>query len=101
MLTAVVGAKAAPDGQRLLGTTARHIIERSSKPVVIVPPELVAPGAFRRILIPLEGTESSSRPVLERLLPLLVTDVELIVLHVFTETTRPTASSTVPGTTWK
>jgi len=90
VLTAVVGAKAAPDGQRLLGTTARRIIERSSKPVVIVPPELIAPGAFRRLLIPLEGTESSTRPVLEGLLPLLVTDVELIVLHVFTEATRPT-----------
>ncbi len=90
VLTAVVGAKAAPDGQRLLGTTTRHIIERSSKPIVIVPPELIAPGAFRRILIPLEGTESSSRPVLEGLLPLLETDVELIVLHVFTEATRPT-----------
>jgi nucleotide-binding universal stress UspA family protein len=90
VLTAVVGAKATSAGQRQLGTTARHIIEHSSKPVVIVPPGLIALGALRRILIPLEGTESSSRPVLEGLLPLLVTDVELIVLHVFTEATQPT-----------
>jgi nucleotide-binding universal stress UspA family protein len=90
VLAAVIGAKAAADDPRLLGTTARYIVERSSKPVVIVPPKVVAPGAFRRLLIPLEGTESSSRPVLERLLPLLATDVELIVLHVFTEATQPT-----------
>jgi nucleotide-binding universal stress UspA family protein len=90
VLAAVIGAKAAADDPRLLGTTARYIVERSSKPVVIVPPKLVTPVAFRRLLIPLEGTEASSRPVLERLLPLLATDVELIVLHVFTEATQPT-----------
>ena len=32
--------------KRLLGTTARHIIERSSKPVVIVPPELSLRAPF-------------------------------------------------------
>ena len=88
-LVAVIGAKAATDHKRVIGTTARHIVERSTKPVVIVPPEFDHPGALRRLLIPLEGTESSSRPVVERLLPLLAVDVELIVLHVFTESTRP------------
>ena len=88
-LVAVIGAKAATDDKRVIGTTTRHIIERSTKPVVIVPPEFVLPGTFRRLLIPLEGTESSSRPVVEGLLPLLAAHVELIVLHVFTESTRP------------
>ena len=88
-LVAVIGAKAATDDKRVIGTTARHIIERSTKPVVIVPPEFVLAGAFRRLLIPLEGTESSSRPVVEGLLPLLAAHVELIVLHVFTESTQP------------
>ena len=40
--------------------------------------------------MPLEGTEASSQPVLERLLPLLVADVEVVVLHVFTDATLPT-----------
>ena len=99
-LVAVIGAKAVTDHKRVIGTTARHIIERSTKPVVIVPPEFVLPGAFRRLLIPLEGTESSSRPVVEGLLPLLAAHVELIVLHVFTESTRrvmPRPSLARPG----
>ena len=89
VIAAVIGTKAAADDTRLVGRTARHIIERSLKPVVIVPPELIAGGTFRRLLIPLEGTEASSRPVLEGLLPLLAVDVELIVIHVFTESTAP------------
>ena len=56
---------------------------------MIVPPEFVARDPFRRIVIPLEGTEASTRPVLEGLLPLLAADVELIVIHVFTESTTP------------
>jgi len=86
---AVIGTKSAADDRRLVGRTARHIVERSLNPVVIVPPELIAGGPFRRLLIPLEGTETSSRPVLEGLLPLLAADVELIVIHVFTESTTP------------
>jgi nucleotide-binding universal stress UspA family protein len=89
VVAAVIGTKTAASDRRLLGTTARHIVERSTKPVVIVPPDFVSAGFFRRLLIPLEGTESSSQPVLEKLLPLLAADVELLVLHVFTESTKP------------
>jgi hypothetical protein len=56
---------------------------------VVVPPQVVVPGSFRRLLIPLEGREASSRAVLERLCPLLVTAVELVVVHAFTEATSP------------
>lgn len=89
VVAAVIGTKAAADDRRLLGATARHIIERTTKPVVIVPPDFVCPGFFRRLLIPLEGTEASTRPVLEVLLPLLAAELELIVIHVFTESTVP------------
>jgi nucleotide-binding universal stress UspA family protein len=89
VVAAVLGTKAAAGDRRLLGTTATHIIERSTKPVVIVPPDFVCPGFFRRLLIPLEGTEASTQPVLEKLFPLLAADVELIVIHVFTESTVP------------
>jgi len=89
VVAAVIGTKSAADDRRLVGGTAKHIIERSLKPVVIVPLELIADGPFRRLLIPLEGTETSTRPVLEDLLPLLAADVELIVIHVFTESTAP------------
>ena len=89
VVASVIGAKSMAEGRRLLGKTARYLVERSLNPVVIVPPELIAGGPFRRLLIPLEGTEASSRPVLEVLLPLLAIDVELIVIHVFTESTTP------------
>jgi hypothetical protein len=71
------------------GHTARALLEHADKPVVVVPPATGSPGAIRRILLPLEGTEGSSRPVLERLLPLLADQVELVVLHVFTDATVP------------
>jgi nucleotide-binding universal stress UspA family protein len=91
VIAAVIGARATPGGRRPVGHTALHVLEHTQKPVVVVPPEglAVAPGPFRRLLVPLEGTEASSRAVLERLRPLLATDVELVVLHVFTDNTRP------------
>lgn len=56
---------------------------------MVVAPEAISPGVIRRLLLPLEGTEMSSQPVLERLLPLLVADIELVVLHIFTDATLP------------
>jgi nucleotide-binding universal stress UspA family protein len=90
VIAAVIGARAASGGQRPVGRTAAHIIEHLDKPVVLVHPEVGAPISIRRILVPLEGAEASSRPVREQLRPLLVAEVELIVLHVFTEATLPT-----------
>ncbi len=89
VLAAVIGARASRNGGRLTGATARHIAEHASKPVVLVPPEYAAPKAFHRVLLPLEGTEISSQPVIEGLLPLLGADVEIVVVHVFTEATQP------------
>jgi nucleotide-binding universal stress UspA family protein len=87
---AVMGARATSGGQRPAGRTAAHIIENLDKPVVLVPPEVAAPISIRRILVPLEGAETSSRSVREQLRPFLVAEAELIVLHVFTEATLPT-----------
>jgi nucleotide-binding universal stress UspA family protein len=87
---AVIGARGASSGRRPVGRTALHIIEHLDKPVVLVPPDAVAPTAIRRLLVPLEGVDASSRKVLEHLRPLVVAGVELVVLHVFTEATLPT-----------
>ncbi len=89
VVAVVIGTKAAVNDRRLLGTTARHIIERSTKPVVIVPPDFVCPDVFRRLLIPLEGTEASTQAALKVLLHLVAADVELVVVHVFSESTTP------------
>ncbi len=91
VIAAVLGARATPGGRRPTGPTALRLLERASKPIVVVPPEAVgvSPRPFRRLLLPLEGTQLSSRPVAECLCPLIVGDVELLVLHVFTATTMP------------
>jgi nucleotide-binding universal stress UspA family protein len=89
VVAAVLGARSTPGGRRPVGHTALHLLERASKPVVVVPPDVVSPGPIRRLLVPLEGTDASSRPVLEKLWPMIVADVELVVLHVFTQATLP------------
>jgi nucleotide-binding universal stress UspA family protein len=89
VIAAVIGVRSKSIARRPISKTVRHVLEHAHKPVVVVPPEVVAPGSIHRILLPLEGTEPSSRSVRERLSPLLVADVELIVLHVFTEDTVP------------
>lgn len=80
---------AVPDrGRRPAGRTAMHVLEVTTKPVVVVPPngERAVPN---RLLVPLEGAPASSQPVLERLVPMLAIDAELVVVHVFTSETMP------------
>jgi nucleotide-binding universal stress UspA family protein len=90
-ILAVVGARATPGGRRPVGRTALGVLEHTNKPIAVVPPEAVgiSPRPFRRLLIPLEGSEQSSRPIAEALNPLMVADIEVIVLHVFTTATAP------------
>lgn len=92
VVAAVLGARATPSGHRPIGQTALAVVERTRKPTVVVPPEAVgvAPRPFRRLLLPLEGSDESSRPIIDCLCPLIVTKVELVVLHVFTAATVPT-----------
>lgn len=89
VIAGVFGARGTITGNRPVGRTALHILEQSSKPVVIVPPEAVERRSFHRLLIPLEGTEQSARAVAQALGSLTTGDVELVVLHVFTPATVP------------
>jgi nucleotide-binding universal stress UspA family protein len=89
VVAAVVGARSVPSGRRPLGGTAQQIVESADKPLVIVPPEVISPQAFRSLLVPLEGTDDTSRAVIEQLGPLIADEVEVVVLHVFTDATLP------------
>lgn len=90
VIAAVVGARSTPGGRRPTGRTAMHILERASKPIIVVPPDVPSQAKkCRHLLVPLEGDDESSRPVLERLRPLLAAEIELVVLHVFTSATVP------------
>jgi nucleotide-binding universal stress UspA family protein len=86
---AVLGARATPGGARPAGSTAVGVATSVAKPVVLVPPETPHPGRMRRILVPLEGTASTSlapRSVIE-----LASEgsLEVIVLHVLDEASLP------------
>lgn len=91
VVAAVIGARASPGDERPTGHTALQVLEGTMKPIVVVAPEAIdgTAHALHRLLLPLEGNEASSRPVVERLLPLLADEVELVVLHVFTPATTP------------
>ncbi|MGH9085186.1 MAG: hypothetical protein ACRDYW_07000 [Acidimicrobiales bacterium] len=94
VVAAVFGARGSPGGRRPAGHTAMHVLERATKPIVIVPPDAAVPTSahpLRRLLVPLEGAKESSRPILDRLCPLIVAEIELVVLHVFTTATVPRA----------
>jgi nucleotide-binding universal stress UspA family protein len=90
VVAAVIGAGAATVGHERVGHMTLHVLEQLDKPVLVVPSDAVAPVAIRHLLVPLEGPEGSSRVVLEQLGSLLAAEVEIIVLHVFTEGTLPT-----------
>jgi nucleotide-binding universal stress UspA family protein len=91
VIAAVLGARSTPGGRRPAGHTALDILEHTDKPIVVVPPEAVRTYEvpLRRVLVPLEGSDVTSAPVIDHLCPLFVEDVELVVLHVFTAGTTP------------
>lgn len=93
VIAAVLGARGTPAGRRPAGHTALRILERAGKPIVVVPPDAVGPSPrpIQRLLLPLEGTQRSARPIEECLCRLFEREVELVVLHVFTEATMPRA----------
>jgi nucleotide-binding universal stress UspA family protein len=85
----VLGARGGRFGKRPLGSTAVAVATSVPKPVAIVPPDATHPGRLHRVLVPLEGTVSTSlapRAVIE-----LARDAHLdvVVLHVLEEDSLP------------
>jgi nucleotide-binding universal stress UspA family protein len=89
VVSIVLGARATPGGARPAGSTALAVAARVPKPVVIVPPDTPRPGRLERILVPLEGTSSSSlapRGVIEMATR---AHIDVIVVHVLDEESIP------------
>jgi nucleotide-binding universal stress UspA family protein len=89
VVLAVLGARGTPGGARPAGSTAIGVVTSVAKPVVLVPPETPHPGRMRRILVPLEGTASTSlapRGVIE-----LASEgsLDVVVLHILDEASLP------------
>ena len=92
VVAAVFGARGDGAARGPVGRTGLHVLERATKPIAVVPPDVeLGEARLERLLVPLEGDPTSSSPVLEHLCPLLADEVELVALHVFTEATMPRA----------
>jgi nucleotide-binding universal stress UspA family protein len=85
----VVGTRRLPLGGRPVGATALELITSLLKPVVVVPPDAARPSELRRVLVPLEGTLSTS--LAPKALIELAQDanVEIVIVHVHDAATLP------------
>jgi nucleotide-binding universal stress UspA family protein len=78
----VIGARGALRSGHALGSTALAVVTSLQTPVVVVPPAAKVAPRLRRVLVPLEGTASSSlapRSIVELASG---AEIEVVVLHV-------------------
>jgi nucleotide-binding universal stress UspA family protein len=98
-LALVVGTRARPQGEREIGSTALEVVTTVHKPVFAIPPEMPAGFAVHRVLVPLEGSMSTSSayPAVR------MSDaeaVEIVILYVLEENALP-AFSDQPQHEWE
>jgi nucleotide-binding universal stress UspA family protein len=95
----VVGTRARAQGEREIGSTALEVVTTVHKPVFAIPAELSAGFAVHRVLVPLEGSPSTSSAY-----PAVDTpeaeQVDIVILHVLEEHMLP-AFSDQPQHEWE
>jgi nucleotide-binding universal stress UspA family protein len=95
----VVGARARARGEREIGSTALEVVTTVHKPVFAIPSELPAGFVIHRVLVPLEGSPSTSSAY-----PAVNTadaeQVDIVILHVLEENMLP-AFSDQPQHEWE
>lgn len=84
-----IGARGTPSGRRPLGGTASAVASVLPKPVMIVPPDAEPPGAFRRVLVPIEGLVSSSLAPRWLFEPAREAGIDVLALHIHDEESIP------------
>ena len=85
----VIGARATPAGRRPLGSTAFAVASALLKPVVVVPPDGRVSPEWRRVLVPLEGTVSTSLAPRSLVEIARAASLDVVVLHVHEEDVIP------------
>jgi nucleotide-binding universal stress UspA family protein len=78
----VIGARRHPEGARPTGHVAFGLVERVRIPLLVVPPDVEAPGILRRMLVPLDGTMPTARRARTAIDLAEAAGVEVIVIHV-------------------
>jgi universal stress protein family protein len=89
VVAVVLGARRTPAGARPVGTTAFEVLQALPKPVAVVPPDAPAPGRLRRVLVPLEGTISSSIAPQSVIRLADAAKLEVVIVHVLDEESLP------------
>jgi len=85
----VVGTRRSHAARRALGRTAAAVATQLPKPILIVPPDADPAPVFRRVLVPIEGSVSSSlapRTVFELAAG---AEIDAVALHVYDESSVP------------
>ncbi len=77
-----IGARGTPSARRPLGSTASAVASALPKPVMIVPPDAEPPGAFRRVLVPIEGSVSHTLAPRWLFEPARDAGVDVLALHI-------------------
>jgi nucleotide-binding universal stress UspA family protein len=85
----VLGTRATPAGARPVGHTALAVAERVAKPVLLVPPDTPRAGTIKRVLVPLEGSVSSSLAPRQIFELAAQQHINAVVLHVLEEASLP------------
>jgi nucleotide-binding universal stress UspA family protein len=96
----VVGTRARQQGEREIGSTALEVVATAHKPVFAIPPELPAEFAVRRVLVPLEGSLSTSYAPYVALDAPGAEHIDVVILHVLQEDALP-AYSDQPQHEWE
>ena len=89
VVAVAIGARGTPGGRRPLGATAAAVATTLLKPVVVVPPDAGPPEAFRRVLVPLEGSLSSSLATRSIVELARNAKIDVVALHVHDEDSIP------------
>jgi nucleotide-binding universal stress UspA family protein len=78
----VIGARGTSSARRPLGGTASAVASALPKPVMIVPPDADPPGAFRRVLVPIEGLVSHALAPRWLFEPAREAGIDVLALHI-------------------
>ena len=84
-----IGARNTPASSRPLGGTATAVAVALRKPVLVVPPDVDPPPAFRRVLVPLEGSLSTSMAPRSLFEVASGERIDVVALHIHDEGSIP------------
>jgi nucleotide-binding universal stress UspA family protein len=85
----VIGARSTPAGKRPVGATALAVMRALAKPLLVVPPDAAHVGRLRSVLVPLEGTVSTSFGPRSIMNLAHAAELDVVVVHVRDEESLP------------